>query len=762
MKVIEQNKSVFSGATRSVKQSISEEHIARAAYLVRDQLYSDKRKATFCETLLNAVDEHRKYNVDKPVEVILTKDILIIRDFAKGLSPDKVEQVFFQFFESTKSDNNEAIGGFGIGAKAPGSYSDIYYVDSYHNGKKYCYVSTVNGYEASASLLFEEDCNIDNTGICVRIPIKKDTTDYIAFHSIIYDMIHQVGFYIDKQEITYFKAFDKNVSVFSYEDWLAAKANNPILVPFSYKKIKEASNYINIDGHCMVIHRYGDEPIEMKSSFFSSSKVWAYDGDMFYKINLSSEQLNIFGSLYGSYILVLFFKRGELSILPSREGVAMTTATNAWWESKITAIKKAINDQYKTELTKSLEKYVPVERAVSATKNIFGPLYKLVNAPYNGFSFVSSEFADTAIKITNGRIMPNSGRIIRPMDGMSHLFLVYDIDTKTSKSRLVEALKTRLRQFITSNDYWNIYDSNYAPIYLVANDRLDKFNKILTEFPYYRKDKDYFLVSDLIKLLPEPEKRQAAPKIIIPNDIFTGRPVSDITKTLVVTKAEMESNEFLSYLVKYYSDYYRSTAKIFKFFGINNVARCNARDKARFIKDGAKSFEELDMTKILQHSVKQARVVFCPDWIREFASKACRFEINTLKNYDNTKISKQFYICDRYNPYIYDSTEVLTDREFTIILANTPSFLEKVINPAKDKVEKMFIDKINSLDKNTTEQLYKFAYHLSNEWRADIPTKFEKLTAIQIKNKKESEIIQQKIHTIIRDIFTEIILTATK
>ena len=762
MKVIEQNKSVFSGATRSVKQSISEEHIARAAYLVRDQLYSDKRKATFCETLLNAVDEHRKYNIDRPVEVILTKDILIIRDFAKGLSPDKVEQVFFQFFESTKSDNNEAIGGFGIGAKAPGSYSDIYYVDSYHNGKKYCYVSTVNGYEASASLLFEEECDIDNTGICVRIPIKKDTVDYIAFHSIIYDMIHQVGFYIDKQEILYYKAFDKNISVFSYEDWLNANASNLMLAPFPYKKLRKAPNYISVDGQCLVIHRYGGDPIEMKSSFFTSSKVWAYDGDMFYKINLSREQLDIFGSLYGSYAVVLFFKRGELSILPSREGVAMTAATNAWWESKIVAIKKAINDQYKAELSKALEKYVPVEHAISCTKNVFGPLYKLIDIPYTDFNFVTSEFVDSAIKITNGRVMPNSGSIIRPISGMRHLFLVYDIETRTSKPRLVEALKTRLRQFISSNDYWNIYDSNYTPIYLVDNSRLDKFNKILSEFPYYRKDKDYFMVSDLIDLLPEPEKRQSVPKIVIPNDIFTRRPVPDITKTLIVTKTEIENNEFLSYIVKYYSDYYRSTVKILKFFGVNNIARCNARDKARFIKDGAKSFEELDMNKILQYSVDQARVVFCPDWIREFASKTCQFEINVLKNYDSTKISKQFYICDRYNPYIYDTTEILTDREFAIILANTPSFQEKVINPAKDKAEKMFIDKINSLDTNTTEQLYKFAYHLSNEWRAIIPAKFGKLTAIQEKNKKEFELIQQKIHTILRDILTEIILTATK
>ena len=762
MKVIEQNKSVFSGATRSVKQSISEEHIARAAYLVRDQLYSDKRKATFCETLLNAVDEHRKYNVDRPVEVILTKDILIIRDFANGLSPDKVEQVFFQFFESTKSDNNEAIGGFGIGAKAPGSYSDIYYVDSYHNGKKYCYVSTVNGYEASASLLFEEECDIDNTGICVRIPIKKDTVDYIAFHSIIYDMIHQVGFYVDRQEILYYKAFDKNISIFSYEDWIAVKTGDFVVEPFNYKKLNEATNYINIDGQCMVMHRFGGDLIEMKSSFFTSSKIWAYDGDMFYKINLSQEQLNIFGSLSSSYFIVFFFKRGELSILPSREGVAMTAATNAWWESKITAIKKAINDQYKTELAKSLERHVPVEQAVSNTKLIFGPLYKLVNAPHTDFSIILSEFVDTAVKITNGRIIPHFNTIIRPMSNTRHLFLVYDIETHASKPRLVEAIKTRLRQFISSNDYWNNYDSNYIPIYIVNKEKLDKFNNILAGFPYYRKDKDYFMVSDLISLLPKPEKRPSASKIIIPNDIFTGRPVFDITKTLVITKAETETNDLLSYIVKYYSDYYRSSVKILKFFGINNIARCNARDKARFLKEGARSFEELDMAKILQHSVDQARIVFCPEWIRDFAAKACRFEFNNLKNYDNTKISKQFYICDRYNPYVFNTDEILTDREFSTILLNTLSFAEKVINPTKARVEKLFVDKINSLDKNTSEQLYKFAYHFSNEWRADIPPKFEKLTAIQIGNKKESEVIQQKIHTIIRDIFTEIILTVTK
>lgn len=103
MKVFEENKSICGGIAEQVKQSISAERVGMAISILRDRIYSDKFKATLFETLSNALDEHVKYGIKRPVSIHLTKNELSIRDFARGLSKEDTFQVFFQYFESTKN-----------------------------------------------------------------------------------------------------------------------------------------------------------------------------------------------------------------------------------------------------------------------------------------------------------------------------------------------------------------------------------------------------------------------------------------------------------------------------------------------------------------------------------------------------------------------------------------------------------------------------------------------------------------------------------
>lgn len=73
MKVFEENKSICGGIAEQVKQSISAERVGMAISILRDRIYSDKFKATLFETLSNALDEHVKYGIKRPVSIHLTK-----------------------------------------------------------------------------------------------------------------------------------------------------------------------------------------------------------------------------------------------------------------------------------------------------------------------------------------------------------------------------------------------------------------------------------------------------------------------------------------------------------------------------------------------------------------------------------------------------------------------------------------------------------------------------------------------------------------
>ena len=109
-----------------------------AAYFMRDKIYTDKELAVCREYLSNAIDEHKKHKISRPVEIGLRSEEdgveFFVRDFAKGLSEHHVRTIFAQYFKSTKSDENESIGGFGIGSKAGHCYSNTFYIRSFFEG----------------------------------------------------------------------------------------------------------------------------------------------------------------------------------------------------------------------------------------------------------------------------------------------------------------------------------------------------------------------------------------------------------------------------------------------------------------------------------------------------------------------------------------------------------------------------------------------------------------------------------------------------
>ena len=106
-------------------------------------IYQHKIKAIVRELSTNAWDSHKQAKNLVPYDVHLPtikKPVFYIRDYGVGLDQTELEEIYFNFFASTKEDSNEYTGFIGIGSKVPLCYNTkSFNVESYKNGTQYIY-----------------------------------------------------------------------------------------------------------------------------------------------------------------------------------------------------------------------------------------------------------------------------------------------------------------------------------------------------------------------------------------------------------------------------------------------------------------------------------------------------------------------------------------------------------------------------------------------------------------------------------------------
>lgn len=110
--------------------------------LLSDTVYTDPIRAVVREYIANAWDSHiAAGKTATPLKIVLSNDPrrLIIQDFGLGLSPDEMDSVYRHYFRSTKGDNDDVAGKFGIGAKVGFAYTDQFVVTGVHSGRKTVY-----------------------------------------------------------------------------------------------------------------------------------------------------------------------------------------------------------------------------------------------------------------------------------------------------------------------------------------------------------------------------------------------------------------------------------------------------------------------------------------------------------------------------------------------------------------------------------------------------------------------------------------------
>jgi len=167
-------------------QSFSIAATAEFFNVLSNTLYSNKPLAVVREVLCNAWDAHiAAGRMDRAVEVTLTKDHLIIRDYGTGIKKALMHSTYCIYGGSTKQHDGAQTGGFGLGCKAPFAYVDHFEVTNCHDNQKTIYrisksSGEVNGLPGMMEIL---DIPTTETGMQVKIEIQPG--DYATFYALV-------------------------------------------------------------------------------------------------------------------------------------------------------------------------------------------------------------------------------------------------------------------------------------------------------------------------------------------------------------------------------------------------------------------------------------------------------------------------------------------------------------------------------------------------------------------------------------------------
>ena len=299
--------------------------------ILRDRLYSNKIGAVSREVASNCRDANREAGREgMPITIeigtnhsLLEEEKLYVsfKDDGIGINPDRIDNVFLKYGSSTKRDNNNQTGGFGIGAKTPFAYNNEFIIETISEFKgslkKHVYqaiILTDKGVESSQLILISEENSTEKTGTKIIVPIKVSDRD--SFES---EIITATSFWDVKPN---YKGFTNSEvdskELFVGEGWKVLSLNKNNLTS-SIENIKHNSPFLIVDGI-----PYKMPSINLGSNSLINNSIVNYH----YEIELTHP--------------VLEFKTGELTLSASREEVEETDENKSLILDRVLDMEKQI------------------------------------------------------------------------------------------------------------------------------------------------------------------------------------------------------------------------------------------------------------------------------------------------------------------------------------------------------------------------------------------------------------------------------------
>lgn len=150
----------------------------KAFKLLSSSLYSNKYTSVIREVASNCWDSTVAAGKgDQPFYIKLPNALdpsMSFRDEGVGLSPEQIEELYTVLFFSTKTQNNNQIGAWGIGRLSVLSLVDSFLLKSNWNGTKYIYSCFINEDGIPSVALFHEEPTTECNGLEVSFSVKPE------------------------------------------------------------------------------------------------------------------------------------------------------------------------------------------------------------------------------------------------------------------------------------------------------------------------------------------------------------------------------------------------------------------------------------------------------------------------------------------------------------------------------------------------------------------------------------------------------------
>ena len=297
---------------------------------LRSNIYKNPIQALTREIASNARDAHREVHADPnnpttretPIQITFPNEWCSnfqVQDWGPGISPDRMSNIFTQFGNSTKRDDNDETGGFGLGCKTPFAYGDSFTVTTVHEGIKYHYSAILDGGAGKMVLMSQEETN-EPSGTIVSVPVRQDDWDAFIQYTILATALWDVKPVLRGR--TPIPEYPNIETYFGGDGWVLANTESVRAIPGL-----DSGAYAVVDG------------IPYKIESYSM-------GDYDYK-------------LYAAFACSFHFDFGvgELDLAPSRDHLRYTKKTKALILERINTAKAELQAQIQEKITNAPSYY---------------------------------------------------------------------------------------------------------------------------------------------------------------------------------------------------------------------------------------------------------------------------------------------------------------------------------------------------------------------------------------------------------------------
>ena len=349
---------------RTIKSGISQKAMKHITQILT-RLYNDPESAVFREYVANALDAHKAAGTTEPIDIYLPNEaapVFTVIDSGVGMSPMDMELIYSQYGESTKTESDDEIGGFGLGCKSALAIATQFTIVSVKDG-----ISThaiyANGEDGQPELDIISETKTDKSnGTTITIPIKNH-------HSF------------NQKAEKYFQFLAK-------DSFLVAGAVHDVHYTDALSNARISENTLE-DGS--IVRTYRD----LYNSEIRSG-VYVVMGGIYYNIPTNDIRANVpeikdlpkeLISTVFDAITIIECPIGSVRLSPNREGIQFTQKTQKFFSS----IFVDSISEFKKSLIESITEAEHLSEAMDRYANYDSDLRKIVPSEWNGISLNTRE-----------------------------------------------------------------------------------------------------------------------------------------------------------------------------------------------------------------------------------------------------------------------------------------------------------------------------------------------------------------------------------